>query len=163
MSGTLRTQVKSCENLRKFIRRGEKKGLRSSRRPWRFDFFVMCSLSCEIHNKWKLRCSSILRKGKRLRSCVLSLNYATLTVKWNKTCFCHKDYDQFAWSETSEFRRWRVLWWQVCCGGELTRYRKKDMRASSLSLFVSPAKPIWSLAPAIAANNGFKVQAFNVN
>ena len=38
-----------------------------------------------------------------------------------------------------------------------------DLRASSRSLLVCPAKPVWSLAPAIVANYGFKVQAFSVN
>ena len=37
-----------------------------------------------------------------------------------------------------------------------------DLRPSSRSL-VCPAKPVWSLAPAIVANYGFKVQAFSVN
>ena len=38
-----------------------------------------------------------------------------------------------------------------------------DLRASSRSLLVCPAKPVWSLAPAIVANYDFKVQAFSVN
>ena len=40
--------------------------------------------------------------------------------------------------------------------------KKKDLGASSRSLFVSPAKPIWWLAPLMAADYGFNVQAFSV-
>ena len=40
---------------------------------------------------------------------------------------------------------------------------EKDLGACSCLLFVSPAKPKWSLAPVIAANLGSKVEAFSVN